>query len=508
MESISTSNFFYETVWTRVPCQSKITNTNSLTYLIFIDETEIGLGIVNELKKTNTVYTVKKANTFSCNKSINSYALSPVSRDDYKKLIKDFEIDNIKIDQVVYLWLINEPEINHPVSINNVNYYQDVGFLSLLYIVQELSIIQHSNHVAISAISNGIHSVLGDEELYPEKATIQGLIKCIPQEYPRIRCRYIDINPAVEDKLPIIKNLIDEIQTKIEDTQIAFRNGMKWIRNYEKIATSAKIEPDILKQNGTYLITGGLGSIGLLFAEYLAKTVNANLILLGRSGFLERTLWDHWLKNNDTNNIYSQKILQIKRIESFGGKVCILKASVEDQEQMQQAFHVGLTEFRTINGVFHLAGETKSEGYSYITNMSQTHLESQLKSKVQGLLVLNDVINKLGSELDFVFLSSSLSTILGGLQLGAYAAANAFMDVFAKKQDGGKTIWFCPNWEGCSANETKESLCRVLSTTNVPHLVMAISDLHTRLAQWIKIENLHIENEKNIFSKIYILDRN
>ena len=261
----------------------------------------------------------------------------------------------------------------------------------------------------ISVVANGIYSVLGNEELYPEKAPILGLVKCIPQEYPKIRCRYIDINPAVEEKTSILKNLTTEIAATIEDTEIAFRNGMKWFRTYEKIETFAHNVPTLLKQEGTYLITGGLGNISLLFAEYLAKTINANLILVGRSDFPVREEWEYWLKHDDSTNTYAQKIRQIKRIESLGGKVRILKACVDNHEQMQQAFHAGLHEFGIINGVFHLAGETKAEGYSYIANMADLQLWLQLKSKAQGLLIVNDMVTQFCPDLDFVFLSSSLS---------------------------------------------------------------------------------------------------
>ena len=63
----------------------------------------------------------------------------------------------------------------------------------------------------------------------------------------------------------------------------AIRDGALWKWGLESMPLSP-IGASLLRERGTYLITGGLGSMGLAFAEILARTVRARLLLLSRSG--------------------------------------------------------------------------------------------------------------------------------------------------------------------------------------------------------------------------------
>jgi|GEM_PF-5749703 len=493
-EKLSITDWFYESVWTNCPSPMNNEERHSSCYLVFIDDLGIGAELVQELKeKNNRIYIVEKGNKYSYNESKHTYTLSPDSKNDYLELLKSLKDGGISIGSILHLWLLCDTETDHKVTPESINHYQKIGFLSLLYIAQEMIELQISNFINICIITNGMCSILGDEELYPEKATIQGLLKCIPQECPNIRCKNIDI-----DRTSRAKNISSEILLSMNDTQVAYRNNIRWVCIYEKIQIFDNFATEFLRQNGTYFITGGLGDIGLSFAEYLAQNSKANLILMGRSEFPKREKWDDWLSSHKEEDEVSKKILKIQKMELAGGRVFVVRADVSNKDQTQKAFYDACKIFGKINGVFHLAGATKKSECSYISSMRSQDLACQLLPKAKGLLIINDIIQNF--DLDFVFLTSSLSVTLGGLSLGAYAGANAFMDVFAQKQNNkGGPLWFSPNWEGCSPEETKEALCRVLSNPNIPCLVMATTDLNQRIHQWIKMDST--SSGQNLYSR-------
>ena len=486
MQHIAVSEYFYESIWKSSVVHESSADPTPLNFLIFSNANAISTDLVSQVAKNHNVYQVQQGIKFTYDPLAKSFTIAPANQLDYVSLTNSLSEIGIKIDQIIHLWLINDPEPTNQVTIDSINKYQELGFLSMLYMAQQHSIIC-KELLTFTVITNGLYSVLGNELLNPEKATIQGLITCVPQEYPKILCRAIDVNPADLDQSSLINKLISEIYAKVTEVQLAYRNNMRWIKRYEKASVTDFESHDVLQQGGTYLITGGLGKIGLLFAKYLAKNFSAKLVLLGRSEFPAKELWEQWLADHDQQNIISKQIQTFKELETWGATVVIANADVTNAAQLLAAFQFGLDKFGRINGVLHLAGETKANGYAYIPDMQASHLNAQLLPKAYGLLELNNVIAKLNLPLDFVLLTSSLSVVLGGLQLGAYAGANAFMDGFAKLQEGqNSTIWFSPNLEGGEASETEQALAIVLANPHIPDLVMAITPLDKRLQQWLK----------------------
>ena len=114
--------------------------------------------------------------------------------------------------------------------------------------------------------------------------------------------------------------------------------------------------PMRLREGGVYLITGGLGRIGLVLAEYLARTVRAKLILIGRSAFPGRDKWEQWLATHGEDDRVSRRIRKVQAIEELGAEVLIISADVANEEQMQAVITQAYERFGTIHGVIHSAG--------------------------------------------------------------------------------------------------------------------------------------------------------
>ncbi len=193
-----------------------------------------------------------------------------------------------------------------------------------------------------------------------------------------------------------------------------------------------------LRQKGVYLITGGLGGIGLELAEHLAKTVQARLVLVGRRSFPARSAWNDWLETNPANDGTSRRIRKVQGCEAAGGEVLIAQADVTKPEQMRRTIREACSRFGSIHGVFHAAG-TLDDNLIQLKTSRAAH--AVMAPKIAGAVVLEDVLKE--TRLDFLILFSSVSSQLGLPGQVDYTAANAFLDAFAQhktKCDGTRTL--------------------------------------------------------------------
>ncbi|MGG1948354.1 amino acid adenylation domain-containing protein [Trinickia sp. NRRL B-1857] len=168
-----------------------------------------------------------------------------------------------------------------------------------------------------------------------------------------------------------------------------------------------------LRQGGTYLITGGWGGLGQLFARHLAERYGAKLILTGRSP------------------LNAERERQLRELEALGAQVEYLQADVCDASAMQPGLARARERFGAIHGVIHAAGIDSAQ--SILTTPSQ-QFEHVLEPKVKGTLVLDALLQD--QALDFVCYFSSTSAVLGDFSACSYAIGNRFLMAYARERNG------------------------------------------------------------------------
>ncbi|MEH2382476.1 MAG: SDR family NAD(P)-dependent oxidoreductase [Nostoc sp.] len=490
--------------------------------LVFIDECDLGNKLVQHLKQQNQdVITVKVGGEFTkLNKC--QYTLNPQNNYDYDALIKELLTQQKLPKTIVHLWSVT-PVDKKELELEEVDKAQERGFYSLLFLTQALGRQKTTDDFQIIVISNSLQSVTETEVLCPEKATLLGAVNVISQEYSNISCRSIDVILPVseswqEEKLT--ERLVAELTVPTSDKVIAYRGTNRWVQTFEPVRfDEAKIVKTRLREQGVYLMTGGLGGIGLVIAEYLAKTVQAKLLLIGRSAFPNRDEWEQWLLTHDETDSTSRKIQKVQQLEQLGAEVLVVSADVSNTEQMQKAIALAQQQFGQLNGVIHAAGILRGKSFAVIEKISKTDCEQQFKPKVDGLLVLEKVLQD--RELDFCLLLSSVSSILGGLGFVAYSAANLFMDAFVHQHNQNHPIsWISVSWDGWQLEkENKQSTSvgtsvaelaikpeegvkafqKILNWCEFNHVVISTGELQARIAQWIKLEKV-VRQEANSLS--------
>jgi NAD(P)-dependent dehydrogenase (short-subunit alcohol dehydrogenase family) len=227
-----------------------------------------------------------------------------------------------------------------------------------------------------------------------------------------------------------------EIMAEITQPVVAHRGSFRWVQSFEAVRLEGQPAGGIsLRERGVYWITGGLGGVGLELAKYLAQTVQARLVLTGRSALPPREDWPAWLDSHPEADPVSDKLRKIKALEALGAEVLVMAADSSHEPQMQAIISAITRQFGTLNGVIHAAGVV---AVTPLAEIGPAQCEPQFQSKGPGLVTLAKVLQ--GQPLDFCLVTSSLSAILGGLGFGAYAAANCYMDAFVQAQNQSGNI--------------------------------------------------------------------
>ncbi len=394
------------------------------------------------------------------------------------------------------------------------------GFGSLLALAQAIGEADLPAPIRLGVLTNDVFDVTGDETIAPANAIALGLCRVIPQEYPNVSCRCIDVTCAEGEPVRLTDADVDRILRDAAgdaaDTVVAYRNGHRWVQAFSEV--SLPETPDVparLRTRGVYVITGGLGDMGLHIAKYLASAVQARIVLTGRTAVPPREEWDGHLQRHSPHDPIAQRILRVKEIESLGGEVLIAKADAADVDEMKAAFAAAERQFGAVNGVVHAAGLIGGDAFRPISETDAAVYRRQFQPKVAGLCVLDEVIAD--RHLDFCLLVSSLSSILGGLRYSAYASGNAFMDAFAHRRNRTSAFpWLTINWDNWMRSEDEARLAaagtvptglvmtptegieayrRILASDFGVQLVVSTGDLQARLDQWVNMDALKTSEE-------------
>jgi acyl transferase domain-containing protein/acyl carrier protein len=465
-------------------------------WLVLVNELKLGKLLVHQLNKDGANVITVTAGSEYRKTGDNAFTLNPREITHYNALFNELGDGNNLPDKIVHLWNVSGTfdDTSTRESFDNLQYY---GFFSLLYMAKAIARQEYKHDIGITLLINNLQEVVGDEPLVPGKAPVLGLLKVIPQEYPGLSCRCIDIQlpePAGEEEEKLLDALMEEFTTRSNDTVIAYRNNRRWVQVFDPLHLEVPQEKPVgLRQNGVYLITGGLGNIGLMFSRLLVKHAGARLVLTGRSRFPTREKWTQWLGHHDNPDPAALKIKTLLELEALGGKVLYFQADAADPEQMRGIIKETEEAFGKINGVIHSAGIIEGKSMRSIQDLSDNDCRVQFQAKVYGLMALEELFKD--KDLDFFWMLSSLSCVLGGLGFGAYASANLYMDMVVKKHNqcgGSSARWFSLDWDGMDAEKSINAFERMFGLGKKIDLLVFSNggNLQTRIDKWIKLASV------------------
>jgi non-ribosomal peptide synthase protein (TIGR01720 family) len=212
------------------------------------------------------------------------------------------------------------------------------------------------------------------------------------------------------------------------------------------------------RRGGVYLLTGGLGGVGLELAGYLARAGEARLVLVGRSELPPREEWDARLARDLGDTATGRRIRKIRSLEALGAVVVVERADVSERAEMEAVVRRTEERFGRIHGVVHAAGMAPGGVIQLATRETAAAV---MAAKVKGTAILCDLLRDRPP--DFLVLCSSLASVIGLPGQADYAAANAFMDAMARRNAApGRPFTVSINWDtwaevGMSANAIREA---------------------------------------------------
>jgi acyl transferase domain-containing protein len=440
--------WFFAPVWKQsalyAPLNEAALAAQPRRWLVFADACGVGAQLVERLGRAGHLVTAVAAGAQFRQTSERSYMIRPESRDDYATLLAALRQDHAAPETILHLWGVT-PDCDPPSGQAFVERCLERGFYSLMYLAQALGDQGGADPLYLAIIASGLYDVIGDERLHPAKATALGPCQVIPLEYPHITCGCIDIvAPAAGAGLDRrgVDQLLAEVAAPSGDRNIAYRGRRRWTQSFEPVRRTPAAAPR-LREGGVYLITGGLGGIGLVLAEHLARSLRARLVLVGRSFFPPRTDWQQWLAAHDQQDAISRKIHALLAIEECGAEILVIAADVTDQIALRGAVAQTQERYGALHGVIHAAGVMPGGMIQLKTDELAAPV---LAPKLWGTLALAEALA--GLELDFLVLCSSLNAVIGGFGLVDHCAANAFLDAFAHQRHAqGDPYTLSINWD-------------------------------------------------------------
>ncbi|MEM7125058.1 MAG: type I polyketide synthase [Chloroflexota bacterium] len=392
------------------------------TWLILADDQGMGELMATQLEQEGgTPILVFAGQSYS---QVDEYRLTirPEEAKDYQTLLAAYP----HLENVLHLWSMNRQVGDAPA--NGVSLIDHAQFScgSTLYLTQALL------HQGI--VPNGLWFVTQDAQAVVHtddvsgfaQAALWGMGKSIELEHPELRCTFIDID-ATSSRNEQATYLWGEISLTLNsssggspswpddhnrqsghEAQVALRGDTRYV------ARMASYQPDSettstlsIQPDATYLITGGLGDLGILMAHWLAEQGAEHLLLIGRS--------------QPKLDVQSQ--LDILRAK--GVSVTTAQADITDLEQIKRLLDE-VEPTTPLRGLIHAAGVLDD---GILLQQNWTRFAKVLGPKMLGMWHLHQLTQNL--PLDFFVAFSSISSMVGNRGQTNYAAANAFLDAFA-----------------------------------------------------------------------------
>ncbi|WP_341716417.1 amino acid adenylation domain-containing protein [Micromonospora sp. FIMYZ51] len=422
------------------------------------------------------------------------YRIDPEDLAAYPALLAEVAGDG-RPTRVLHMWSLRDPDAAaHPRS---------YGMHSLLWLARALAQPGDRPAVDLWVITSGLARIERADVPRAMASTLLGAAKCVPQEYEGIGVHCVDVTPE-ETAGPaagvLAGRLLDVIAEPTAERLLAYRGSRRWVPTFEPLTLGSARDP--LRPDAAYVITGGLGGIGLDLADHLTGQSVA-VALVGRSGLPAEGEWDELLRRHGDADPTGRRIARVRAMRARGARVEVIQADVADPEQIEAAFAAVEQRLGPIAGVFHAAGVVGGPAFAPIDSVDAPWLDGVLRAKVEGTRALARALADRAP--DFVLLFSSNAAVLGGLGTSAYTAGSVYLDTFAQAMaDRPGPRWISvdlEDWipEGGMARPTTSVtrygigvadgvrlLCRIAESADPGVVTIVTGDLEERLDRWIR----------------------
>ncbi|MEM7181271.1 MAG: SDR family NAD(P)-dependent oxidoreductase [Spirochaetota bacterium] len=272
---------------------------------------------------------------------------------------------------------------------------------------------KNSRKAKLWCVTPGANALSSEENSLPIHGTIKGLYKALSEEWPEVYGGLLELAPSATSP-SIVETIAQEINAGEEEPHVAFLKGERYVPRLKKVRNLQKRQhPLDLKGEGTVLITGGLGDLGLLAAERMVSQGARSLLLIGRSKFPE------------TGSLVAKRIEALRRTPNL--RLEYVSVDVGDYSALSVLLQNWQKKYASpIRGLIHTAGAGNLCSFS---ELNLQKMQEGFRAKVLGTWNLHRLLQE--KDLDFFVVYSSATSFLASPLLSIYSAANSFMDSLA-----------------------------------------------------------------------------
>ncbi len=259
------------------------------------------------------------------------------------------------------------------------------------------------------------------ERVSVDQAALWGAARVIAEEHPDLWGGLLDLDP-VSVAHENAEFLVGHVLSPDAEVEAAVRAGQRYMVRLHRDDRTRVHQPLTCRPDAAYLITGGLGDIGIIVAEALAKRGARRLILLGRTPLPPRAMW----RSVPSDSPGGGRIAAVRALEQMGVAVHTAAVDVGDEAALRTFLECYEAEgWPPIKGVFHTAVSLANE---LASSMSRLTFDAVLTTKLGGARLLDRLL----TDLDLFVVFSSIGGFLPHPGVANYAAANAGLDALAQ----------------------------------------------------------------------------
>ncbi len=402
-------------------------------WLIFGNDDVFEWHLVSQLEaRGDTVFTVHRGLDFLFKE--HSCYLNPANKTEFSQLLNAFSAAEYPVLKgIIYLWGCNHVNIDLYAE-SPMNHGQLLQLLTVTptYLIQAVATQEWNQFPKIWLVTDRAQRVdalningldVGATATQPLQATLWGLGRVAGQvEHKDIWGGLVDLDYS---SMTDVHALVREIHGQHDEDQVVLRGKYRFVPRLALAPESQSKYKPVFRRDVSYLITGGLGALGLLTAKWLVENGARHLVLIGRTPLPERSMWKSLSKKDEQFD----RVHSILMLEQMGCQVTTTSLDISDFNELEQfvSHYENQQAKPPIYSVYHTAGVAIPE---LIINIDEENFAKVLPAKIMGALNLDRLFST--RCLDAFVMYSSLASVVTSSGQASYSAANAFLDAFAQ----------------------------------------------------------------------------
>ena len=411
---------FFDIEWLPEPEPKRLPHISEQgPWLVFASDDPTSLLVQSQLRELNPdVIMVRPSGEYAM--SGNDYSLDPNDPKHFVRFFDEvFASGRKPCRGIVHLWTLGVSE-DDPLSKANLDAARTLGPITLLHLIKAAAVCEWKEPPRLWIATRAAQQVgAGDAIQSPASASLWGMSRVLGlTEHKDMWGAIVDVPAGASGATQFLR----EVAEGGQEGFVAYRGDQRFVARLASLDKPKHLLRPRYTAKASYVISGGLGGLGLLVAKAMVRAGARHLLLLGR----EKLPTGAALAAADAKT--RARAAEVQALVDEGARVEVVAADITDAESLELAFaQLHADGFPAIRGVVHAAGVAFPQ---LLLNMSAEAFDEVLKPKVLGAVALHEALR--AEPLDFFVMFSSIASVVPSTGQGNYAAANAFLDAFAR----------------------------------------------------------------------------